>query len=91
MDILQKNFNSFLQSAVDAGRKRDENETSSLYAQLMKLLVYRSDGYQILYRRGHTVTKYLSDEEAHAAISSKLFQKPYHVNNSLYEGQLDKA
>ena len=39
----------------------------------------------------HTVTKYLSDEKAHAANISKLFKKLDHVNNSLYEVELAKA
>ena len=54
----------------------------------MKLL---ANGYQIMERSRHTVTKYLSNEKTHAAINSKLFKKLDHVNNSLYEVELAKA
>ena len=57
----------------------------------MKLLANSSYGYQIMDRSRHTVTKYLSDEETHAAINSKLFKMLDHVNNSLYEFELAKA
>ena len=33
----------------------------------------------------HTVTKYLSDEETHSAKNGKLFKRPNHVNDQLYE------
>ena len=57
----------------------------------MKLLANSSDGYQIMDRSRHTVTKYLTDEKTHAAIYSKNFKKLDHVNNSLYEVELAKA
>ena len=44
-----------------------------------------------LWTEAETVTKYLSDEKAHAEIESKLFKKLDHVNNSLYEVELAKA
>ena len=87
----KKCFNSFVQSAVDAGRQSDENPNSSVVAETMKLLVNSSYGYQIMDRSRHTVTKYLSDKKTHAAINSKLFKKLDHVNNSLYEVELAKA
>ena len=37
------------------------------------------------------MTKYLSDKKTHASISSKLFKKLDHVNNSLYEAELAKG
>ena len=63
----RKCFNSFVQAAVDARKKDDENPNSSVVAETMKLLANGSYGYQIMDRSRHTVTKYLSDEKAHAA------------------------
>ena len=88
---LKKCFNSFVQSAVDAGRQSDENPNSSVVAETVKLLANSSYGYQIMDQSRHTVTKYLTDETTHAAINSKMFKKIYHVNNSLYEVELAKA
>ena len=87
----KKCFNSFVQSAVDAGMPGDENPNSSVVAETMKLLANSSYGYQIMDQSLHTVTKYLIDEETHAAINSKLFKKLDHVKNSLYEVELAKA
>ena len=87
----KKCFNSFVQSAVDAGRKSDENPISFVVAETMKLLANSSYGNQIMDQSRHTVTKYLSDEKTHAAIISKLFKKLDHVNNSLYEVELAQA
>ena len=87
----KKCLNSFVQSAVDARRQRDEDPNSTVVAETMKLLVNSSYGYQIMDRSLHTVTKYLIDEKTHAAINSKLFKKIDHVNNSLYEVEFAKA
>ena len=87
----RKCFNSFVQAAVDARRKGDENANSSVVAGRMKLLPNSSYGYQIIDRSRHTVTKYFSNEKTHAAINSKLFKKLDHLNNSLYEFELAKA
>ena len=84
-------FNSFVQSAVDARRQSDEKPNSTVVAETMKLLANSSYGYQIMDGSRHTVTKYLSDEKIHAAVNSKLFKKPDHVNNSLYGVELAKA
>ena len=89
--LQKKCFNSFVQAAVDAKRKGDVNPKSSIVAETMKLLANNSYGYQIMDRRRHTVTKYLTDEKTHAAINSKLFNKPDHVKNSLYEVELAKV
>ena len=51
----------------------------------MKMLANSSYGYQIMDRSGHTVMKYLSDGETHAAIKSQLFKRLDRVNNSSYE------
>ena len=87
----KKCFNSFIQAAVDARRKSDENPNSSFVAETMKLLANSSYGYQIMDRSQHTVLKYLTDEKTHAAINSKCFKKLDHVSSSLYEVELAKA
>ena len=51
----------------------------------MKIVANSTYGFQIMDRSRHTVTKYLSVEETHAAINSKLFKKPDHVKNALSE------
>ena len=87
----KKCFNSFVQSAVDAGRQGDENPNSSVVAEAMKILVNSSYGYPIMDRNRHTVTNYLTDKKTHAAINSKLFKMLDHLNNSLYEVELAKG
>ena len=79
----KKCFNNFVQAAVDARRKGDENPNSSVVAETMKLLANSSYGYQIMDRSRHTVTKYFNDKKTHAAIVSKLFKKLDQLNNSL--------
>ena len=86
-----KSFNSFVLSAEDARMQGDENPSSCVVAETMKLLANSSYGYQIMDRSRHAVTKYLSDEKTHAAIDSKLFKKVNHVNNSLYKIELAKT
>ena len=44
----KKCFNSFVQAAVDARRKGDENPKSSVVSETMKLLANTSYGYQIM-------------------------------------------
>ena len=80
-----------MQSAVDARRQGDKNPNSGVVAEAMKLLANSSDGYQAMDRDQHTVTKYLTDENLHAPINSKLFKKLDHVNNSSNEVELAKA
>ena len=70
----KKCFKSFVQSAVNARRQGDENPNVSVVTETMKFLANSSYGYQIMDRSRHTVTKYLSDENTHAAINSKLFK-----------------
>ena len=43
-------FTGFVQSAVDAGRQRDENPISSVVSETMKLLANSSYGYQMMER-----------------------------------------
>ena len=87
----KKCLNSFLQSAVHARRKSDENPNSSVIAETMKLLAHSSYSNQIIDRSKHTVTKYLSDKKTHAPSNSKLFKRLDHKNTSLYEVELTKA
>ena len=87
----KKCFNSFVQSAVDARMKCDENPNSSVVAETMKLLANSSYGCQIIDLSRHTVTKYFSNEKTHASFNNKLFKKLDHMNNSLYEVELAKA
>ena len=42
-------------------------------------------------RSRHIVTKFLSDENTHAALKSKIFKRLDHVNNTLYEVELAKG
>ena len=87
----KKCFNSFVQSAVNAGRQGDENPNSSVVAETMKLLANISYGYQIMYRSRHTVTKYLNDEKFHSAINHKLFKRLNFITDQLYEVELVKS
>ena len=80
-----KCFNNFIQSAVNAGREGDENPTSSVVAETMKLLANSSYGYQIMDRSRHTVTNFLSDEKTHRAINNKMFKRMGYLNDQLYE------
>ena len=58
-----KSFNSFLQAAVAARKKSDENPNSSVVAETMKFLANSSYGYQVMDRSRHTVTRYLTDQK----------------------------
>ena len=77
--------------AVDARRKGDENPSSSVVAETMKLLANSSYGYQIMDRSRHTVTKNFTDGKPAAANNSKLSKKLDYVNNWLYEVELATA
>ena len=82
--IPKKCFNTFVQSAVNAGRPRDENVKSSVVTESMKLLAKSSFGYQIIDHSRHNVTKYLNDEKLHIAINSKMFKRLNHNTDQLY-------
>ena len=81
--IPKECFNSFVQSAVDRRSRGGVIPNSNVVAEIMKLLVSNSYGYQIMDRSRHSKTKYLTDGKTHAATNSKLFKKIDHVNNSL--------
>ena len=83
-------FGNFVQSSADARRQGDESPNSSVVAETMKLLANSSYGYQIMDRSRHTVTKYLTDEKTHSAINSKMFKRPNHITDQLYEVELVK-
>ena len=87
----RKCLGNFVQSAVDARRQGDENPNSSVVAETMKLLANSSYDYQIMDRSRHTVTKYLSDVKTHSAINSKMFKRPNHITDQLYEVELVKS
>ena len=87
----RKCFNSFVRSAVDSRLQGDKNANSSVVTETMKLLANGSYGFQIMDRSRHTVTKYLSDEKTHSAINSKLFKRPNHITDQLYEVELVKS
>ena len=87
----RNNFSIFIQSAVDAGGQGDENPKSSVVAETMKLLAKNSFAYQIMDRRRHTVTKYLTDEKSHSAKNSKMFQRHNHITDQLHEVELVKS
>ena len=57
----------------------------------MKLFANSSHGYQIKERSRHSVTKYLNNEETHAAINNKLFKRLVYVNDQLYEVEMVKS
>ena len=79
----RKCFNNFVQSAVDAQRQRDENPSSSVVAETIKLQGNSSQGYQIKDCSRYTVTKYLTDEKTHSSFISKMFKRPNHINDQL--------
>ena len=83
-------FNKFIQSALYARRQGDENPNSSVVAETMKLQANSSYGYQIMDRSRRTVTKFLTDKKTHSAINSKMFKRPNHITDQLYEVELVK-
>ena len=90
-NIPVKCSNKFVQSAVNARRERDENPNSSVVVETMKVLANSSYGYQIMCHSRHTVTKNLSDEKTHGAITTKMFKRLDHINDQLYEVDMAKA
>ena len=87
----KKCFSSFVQCAVNARRHEDENPNSGVVAQAMKFLANSSNGYQIMDRRRHTVTKYLNDEKTHSAIINELQKQLNFITDQLYEVELVKS
>ena len=87
----EKSFTSFVQSAVNGRRQGAENSNSSLVAETMKLLANSSDGYQIMARSRHTVTKYLNDEKTHSAITIKFLRRLNFITDQLSEVELVKS
>ena len=76
-----KCFDNFVQSAVHARQQRDENPSSGVVSETMKLLANISYGYQIMDRIRHTVTKYLTEEKTHSAINSEMFNRFNHITD----------
>ena len=86
-----KCFNNFVQSALNARRKRDENASSSVVAETMKLLANSSYDFQIMDRRPNTPKRYLSGKKTHGAINKEKFKRLGYINEQLYEVQLVKS
>ena len=84
-------FKSFVQSTVNARRKRSENPNSSVVAESLKLLAHSSYGYQMKDRSRHTMTKYLKDGKTHSSINIKLFKRPNFIIDQLNEVDLVKS
>ena len=76
---------------MEGRRQGDENRSSNVVAETMKLPANSSYVYQMMDRSRHTITKYLSDERAQAVNNSKLFKMLDHVNYPLYEVELAKV
>ena len=57
----------------------------AVVAGTMTLLANSSYDYQIMDCSPHTVTKYLTDEKTHSAFISKMFKRPNHITDQLYE------
>ena len=87
----KKCFNSFVQSAVNARRQREENPNSSVVAETMKFLAHSSFGHQPMDLNRHTVIKYLNDEKTHSAIKNKLFKQLNFITDQLCEVELAKS
>ena len=72
---LLKSFNKFVQSVVDARREGDEILLSSVVIEIMKILGTSSNGYQIIVRSRHSITKYLNGVKTQKAINEPLFKR----------------
>ena len=84
-------FKNFVQSAVKARRKGDENPKSSVVTETMKLLENSSNGYKFIDRRRYSITIYTSDEETHTEIIHKMFKRLGYINDHFYEVDLAKS
>ena len=89
--IPVKSFNKYVQSALSARRVGDENPSSNVVAETMKLLAKSSYGYQIMDRSRHAVIKCLSDEKTNGAINTKLFKRLDYINDQLYAVEFANA
>ena len=86
-----KCFNIFVQSAVKARRKGDENPKSSVVTETLKLLENSSNGYQLIDSRRFSITKCTSDEETHTEINNNLFKRLGYFNDHFFEVELAKS
>ena len=84
----KKSFNSFVQSAVDAGRQGNQNPNQIVVSEQNNVLASSSYGYQIMDRSLHSEKTYLNDKKTHSAVNSKHFEKLYHSNKALYATEL---
>ena len=86
-----KCFNDFLESAVDVRRQGEENPNSSVVAETMKLLPNSCCGYQNMDWSRRFDTKYLNVDMTLAFINNKLLEGLAHINDQLYEIELEKS
>ena len=83
-----KRFDIFVQSVVNARCQRDENISSSVVAETLKLLANNSYGYQIIDCSRHSITRYMNGERTRAAVNNNFFKRSGHTNDQLYEVEL---
>ena len=76
---------------MDARGQGGETLNSSVVVDTMELLANSFYGYRIMDRSRHAVTKYLTDERTHKANNSKMFKRPNHITDQLYEVELIKS
>ena len=80
-----------MQSAVNARCRGDKSPNYSVVAKTMRLLINILSVYQIMDRSRHSVTRYMKDEKAHAAINKKMFKTLGHNKDQLYEVELAES
>ena len=86
---LVKCFNKFVQSAINSRLHGHENPNSSGVAETRKLLANNSFGYQNMNRTHHSVTRYMNDEETHAAINKENFTNLGDKQDLTLRGRVD--
>ena len=83
-----KCFNNSFQTAVKAKIEADENSKSSVAAGPMKLLANSSHGNPIMDWSRNAVTKNVSDETTHGAITNKMFTRLGYISDQQFEVEL---
>ena len=74
-----KNFENFVQHAVNARSLAGENPNSGVVAEIMKLLASSCYGLEFMDRSCFSVPRYMIDEKTHAAMNNKMFKiRAYH-------------
>ncbi len=83
-------FAKFVQDVVDSRRAGDENSSSAVQAETMKLLGNSSYGYQLLDRRKHKTVQYAADDTIHKLINKSNFHSYDEITDSVYEVTMSK-